>query len=169
MGNQSIWLLLVSLTIADTAHARSLSEIFRDWLLGPEVQASILPSQTASVDAGDQRCMACHNGVVATNITAKNTSSPLQFRGMQTVNHPTGMDYDSYALDMPWAYQPRISLDPNIHLVDGKVGCVSCHRLKQDSQQPLHTAQLDQAECLSSKEWTVGPRETDLCLACHIK
>ena len=208
LRNQSIWLLLAGLTIANPVQAGSFSDAFRNWLLGPKAQASIRPTVNLIPDGESQRCMNCHDGTAATHITVKEPGTPLQIRGFQTVNHPIGMDYDQYVARKPLEYRPRTSLNPDVNLVDGKVGCVSCHRLRDTNSAARQTVQYDlftatvsnnwystAAEfywytatadfdwyndevdshefstigCLASGELAAGPRETDLCLSCHIK
>ncbi len=152
---------------------KSFAEKFRTFLLGPEAQAYPLESGATGPGDTDQGCMGCHNGVKATNITVKDAEAPMQVRGFQTVNHPVGMYYDDYVQKDPLGYRPRSSLAQEIQLVDGKVTCIACHRLKADESQQLALVQADQEgrdeSCTASKQLTVGTYETDLCLACHIK
>lgn len=155
------------------ALAKSFSQKFRAYLLGPEAQAYPLESNAMEPDGVDHGCMECHNGVKATNITVKDAETPMQIRGFQTVNHPVGMYYDDYAQKDPLGYRPRSSLAQGIRLVDGKVTCIACHRLKADEPRQLALIQPDREEraenCTASKQLTVGANESDLCLACHIK
>jgi cytochrome c peroxidase len=142
---------------------------FRDWLLGSEAQASTKGIEDIQLDSIAQGCMECHNGGVASHITVKNANAPLQISGMMNVNHPVGMDYNEHAYRKPRSYQSSVSLDPNIRLVDGRVSCVSCHQLKDDEPQQMAAVQIGNYNCSASSQLTVGPKETDLCLSCHIK
>ncbi len=158
--------------LASPAAAADFGDTFREWLLGPEVQASTRESMAVQLDAVSQSCMGCHNGTAATHISLKNARSPLQALGTMNVNHPVGMDYGEYASRNPLGYQPGALLDPNIRLVDGKVGCVSCHQLKVEMPQAMAVALSAPAVnsiCPASRRLTVGPKKSDLCLACHIK
>ena len=141
---------------------------FRDWLLGSEAQAST-GLEDIQLDSFARGCMECHNGVGASHIAVKDARSPLQISGSMNVNHPVGMDYDEHANRKPRGYRSSASLDPNIVLVGGRVSCVSCHQLKEDEPQQIVTAQIGHSNCTASSQLTVGPKETDLCLSCHIK
>lgn len=154
------------------ASAGGFEDSFREWLLGSEAQASTRETMDVQLDAATEACMACHNGTAASHISVKNAGAPLQVAGTMNVNHPVGMDYNEYAYRKPGGYQPSEALDPNIRLVDGKVGCVSCHQLKEAAPQQLAMAQSAperNSNCTASNQLTVGPGESDLCLACHIK
>ncbi|MEE8428790.1 MAG: hypothetical protein V3S33_04745 [Gammaproteobacteria bacterium] len=152
---------------------KSFAEKFKEFIFGPEAQA--YPLESGATGPGDtgQGCMGCHNGVKATNITVKDAEVPMQVRGFQTVNHPVGMYYDDYAQKDPLGYKPRSSLAQEIQLVDDKVTCIACHRLRTDEPQQLALVQVDQEgrdeSCTALKQLTVGSKESDLCLACHIK
>jgi len=156
---------------------------FLNWLVGSEVRAATQDGEQPALDRVAQGCVQCHNGARATHITLKQADTPMQFSsiGMQ-VNHPVSMNYDDYATARSRNYTPRFALDPNIVLVDGAVTCVSCHRLKdteelfgfqesakftQANWDDNQSIQTDTESCSASSELTVGPRQTDLCLACH--
>jgi hypothetical protein len=169
--------LLFNLVIANQALACGFGAKFNSWLLGSEAQAATLKEHQSELDDVAQACVECHNGVRATHITVKDADSPMQFSssGMQ-VNHPVGMNYDYYAAMSTHLYTPSLLLDSSITLVEGMVTCVSCHRLKTaEASHRLsaarwdenHSALADTEACNASGELTVGPRETDLCLACH--
>ncbi len=161
-------LLLIGLFF-DVADAGSFAEKFRRFVLGPEAEAySYNPTKLDHVAEG---CVGCHNGATAIHITVKVAEAPLQIRGVQTVNHPVGMLYDYYTLKKPRGFRPKSTLPSSIRFVDGKVTCISCHTFKDDASQKF-TKTLDIANgkgCTAGKGLTAGLRETDLCMACHIK
>jgi len=170
-------ILFLNLATAQAVFAGSIGDSFRNWLLGSEAQASTLEDYQPELDRIAQDCVQCHNGARARHIMVKDASAPLQFSssGVQ-VNHPVGMNYDDFVATKAGNYTPRFSLDSNIILVDGKVTCVSCHRLKETEGSnnsfaarwdESRSARADIESCSSSRELTVGPRATDLCLACH--
>ncbi|WP_456378702.1 hypothetical protein [Thiolapillus sp.] len=143
---------------------------FRNWVLGSDAKTSSTDMEFAQLDAITRGCMECHNGEGgASHIALKSADTPMQIVGALSANHPVGMDYNVLAYREPYSYQPGASLDPRILLVDGKVGCVSCHQLRMGEFQKLASVQMDRSRCSASGQLTVGPRETDLCLSCHLQ
>ena len=167
---------LLSFPVAKTAFAESLGDKFKRWALGSEAQAAMIDDFDARTDRLARECRQCHDGSRATHIAVKDAETPLQFSstGVQ-VNHPIGMDYAAYAARNVRGFTRRHSLDPNITLIDGRVTCVSCHRLKVTASDALfgtgwpgdREVQAVSNDCSASTELTVGPKQSDLCLACH--
>jgi hypothetical protein len=166
--------LLFTLT-ASTAYAGSFSEKFRKFVLGPEAEAYSInfdgKSHQPDLDKKAKNCMSCHNGNRARRIVAKAAESPYHIRGTQTMDHPVGMSYDKYAMKKPWGYKAKNSLNKKIHLADGRVTCISCHRLKGKKTQKLAGIEDPDlnADCEASSEFTVGTTQTELCQSCHTK
>jgi hypothetical protein len=111
--------------------------------------------------------MGCHAG----HIQVRASGTPMQFRGMQTTNHPMGMVYELSVRKDPQGYRPSTALHSNVRLVDGRVTCISCHQLKNENTKPIVDASLSLPEgrCTATREFTMGPRDKELCLACHVK
>ncbi|MDH3283462.1 MAG: hypothetical protein OEQ13_01870 [Acidobacteriota bacterium] len=103
-------------------------------------------------------CLACHDGARARYVTAREAGR-MQIVGGVSVNHPIGMDYERHVGERPKHFHPIGALPDSVRFVDGRVSCVSCHR--ENSATP------GAGDCLATGELAVGPRETDLCLACH--
>lgn len=168
-------LYFLSLLSPPVAVAGNFTDNFKSWLLDANIKEVMLDNN--KLDAGAKACLQCHDGTGATHITFKDAAAPMQFSkfGVQT-NHPVGMNYDYYALASPGSYTPRHLLDPNITLVAGRVTCVSCHQIKAANPTArsykvasinLQSVGVGTENCSVSSELTVGPRQTDLCLACH--
>lgn len=178
-GPSRIFLLCVFLLQSYSAAGETFGERFQNWVFGTDLaQTRFVSSEGVEVE---RRCLGCHDGLIATRITTKDADSPMRFssRGRQVV-HPTGMNYDEYAGARATGFRSRQTLDSGIVLIDGSVTCVSCHRLAAG----VTTAELAGTDafnddyaardaalraCLASGELTVGPRISDLCLACHVK
>ena len=82
------------------------------------------------------------------------------------------MRYGDYPVRDPASYRYVLNLDPSIRLVEGKVTCVSCHRLKQEftqeTYQVLANLGNDQRVCVASNDLAHDSRADGLCLACHV-
>ncbi|NOY53642.1 MAG: hypothetical protein GXP58_08480 [Deltaproteobacteria bacterium] len=172
--------LLVFLTLVlmfvETAYAGRFADAFRKFIVGTDAEAyGVAPSAPVVPPGGvSAQCIACHDGATASLIVVREVGTPIQYRGHQTVNHPIGMSYDRYALAKPNHYTPSDALPQDVRLEEGKVTCISCHKLRPGVLDPERIVDAEFSDnaadgCLA--EWgslTVGPRETDLCLACHV-
>lgn len=153
---------------AELAVAGGFADSFRDFIVGSEAQAR--PTSDTALDKAVGECLGCHNGSAATHINARSAGTVAPTHGFQTLDHPVGMLYEQSMRKDPRSYRPAVSLHPNIQLVDGKVACVSCHQLKK-AMPDLAPERLASAQpqCTASRELTTGPRDKELCLACHVK
>ena len=154
----------------DMAAAGSFAESFRDFIVGSEAQARPAPENLLDKVAGE--CLACHNGSNARHVNARAAGTVAPSHGFRTGDHPVGMVYEESARKDPQGYRPATALHPNIRLVDGRVTCLSCHKVKNEtlaSRETRSSAQPAKPSCTATKEITMGPRDKELCLACHTK
>ncbi|MEW7987508.1 MAG: hypothetical protein AB2805_05745 [Candidatus Thiodiazotropha sp.] len=125
-----------------------------------------------SGDDATSQCLSCHDGRNATAIQFRSAGSPPVVHGHKTGNHSMGMNYDQYTAANPTEYRNRSEMQPGIVFENGKVGCLSCHKLKTLSGERLTMASEIESgtvsSCTSSGDLTVGPRKTTLCMACHM-
>jgi predicted CXXCH cytochrome family protein len=110
--------------------------------------------RSPGVDQMSKDCLMCHDGVAASPITTNFRNDP--FRRGSRVNsfggdHPIGMDYDRY-VSVNSGYK-RIPFGSKMILVDGKVGCLTCHN-------PLNP---------EKGHLVMSDRYSALCLTCHNK
>lgn len=164
-------MLAGGLFLLNSAAYAAGSSKFKDWLFGEEAQA--MPAATEIIlDDASKQCMTCHKQ----DVSIKGAGGVMEFQGHQSKNHPVGMDYGSRAAKDPRGYFPVTSLNKALRLVDGRVTCITCHKIKEDAPAPssgfikvgLTTGGTD-PRCTATTELTVGPRTTDLCLSCHNK
>ncbi|MDA8428954.1 MAG: hypothetical protein M0T70_06830 [Geobacteraceae bacterium] len=106
-------------------------------------KADYSPGQSEQLDQISRECVTCHDG----------SSAPTT-----GYSHPVGMDYDkstSFNRRSPFKrnYVTRGALNPDVVLIDGKVGCLSCHN-------PLNPAENHLA---------MSNENSSLCFSCHIK
>lgn len=105
------------------------------------------------VDPLSLDCLGCHDGSGASNVTINLRNDPYKrFRTAQNAkDHPIGMEYGSYVATGN-DYKPIFGRS-NMVLVNGKVGCLTCH-------DPLNN---DKGHLVMSD------RNSALCLSCHGK
>jgi formate-dependent nitrite reductase cytochrome c552 subunit len=184
--NSLFYLVLLS-SLSLPANAGGFAESFKNWVLDADTQIVEANTQivealaaTPRLDPVSAGCMSCHGGDHALGIVIKSADAPLQFTssGHQS-NHPVGMNYEKYAAGLPSGFHPRAGLNPGINLVNGQVGCGTCHQQKSrstpahgaESAQVMRLAAADSSDpgqrCTSTSALTVGPRTSDLCMACH--
>lgn len=94
------------------------------------------------------RCLSCHDGSVAANVNHR-TSSLLQRVGIG--EHPVDQDYLRAYKRNPKLLRHPSQIDPRVKLVDGKVGCTSCHDPSSTDKGML----------------VVANKRSTLCNACH--
>ena len=137
-------------------------------------------TRTSGIDPQSMDCLSCHNGTHATFIKVKDAQDPMEVVNQKTVNHPIGMNYEAYYRKEPSGFTPTTGLNPEIVLVDGKVGCLSCHSPRNESAGEFQNqegaenmlASLEPAagsRCDSSSKLTVSLGQSGLCMACHSK
>jgi len=157
------------------------ADSFKNWLLGPDAANSVKDTRSAKVirtvklDSVSSECLQCHNGNNSRHVTIKSADSPMRFSASgQQSNHPMGMNYDRYVAKQPASYRSRSVLSPKIVLINGQVGCISCHEQKSREERAYNGLTATNAVviskkqmCTSKKTLTVGPRKSDLCMACH--
>jgi predicted CXXCH cytochrome family protein len=107
------------------------------------------------IDSMTFECLTCHDGlsIKSGDVRFKNDTGfrPLDLE-KAVGNHPVGMDYRGYANGNP-GYKGMESLNRDTILMDGKVGCLSCHN-PLNSEKPHLVMDNDRSA---------------LCLTCHIK
>lgn len=108
----------------------------------------------AMLDRMSFECLTCHDGTSAPIAEVRFTSSETTNDYADiTKNHPIGVDYEEAASRHPGQYHSIDSLDRRITLIDGKLGCITCH----DSTNP-HVSHL-----------SMNNDGSALCLECHIR
>lgn len=110
---------------------------------------------SSRIDSFSLKCLVCHDGVSAPIAEGSYRNAPGEEHSRGQVNgssHPIGMDYAAYSIGNH-SFKDMQMLDRQMVLVDGKVGCLSCHN-------PLNPRRNHLA---------VTDAGSELCLACHNK
>lgn len=110
--------------------------------------------ETFEVDSFSFDCLSCHDGSTspAHDISYKNAADSGTFSGSGLRSHPIGTHYGS-ASYVNNQLRRLENIDPNMVLVDGKVGCLTCHN-------PLNR---------NAPHLVASNDRSNLCLTCHIK
>jgi predicted CXXCH cytochrome family protein len=110
---------------------------------------------TPQVDPLSKECIGCHDGASGPNVEVNLRNNPAG-RGSHVHSfdgeHPIGMIYQSY-VDMKPGYKPISGQERNMVMVNGAVGCLTCH-------DPLNPAKGHLVK---------SDKNSALCLTCHDK
>lgn len=111
-------------------------------------------NRTVLLDPISMECLGCHDGTLAKAVNHRISDGDTQrVKSIETIkgSHPIGMDYNTFARSKE--YVPSDTLAANIKLINGKVGCVSCHNLLGRNDKYL----------------VVDNTKSGLCFSCHNK
>lgn len=104
------------------------------------------------LDRVSLECISCHNGTVGKAMSVRLPGEEKLTYSGRNMDHPIGMNYREVTLYND-KFHPVESLSPLIMLVDGKVGCSSCHNPYSHELTML----------------SMNNRGSALCLQCHNK
>lgn len=103
------------------------------------------------IDDNSRECLSCHDGTISTSTHSQLGQVNWQHRQGIGMSHPISVDYEAAYLAKPRAYHPPESLDPNITLLNGKIGCATCHNHYSKHKNHL----------------VIDNFRSRLCLSCH--
>jgi predicted CXXCH cytochrome family protein len=130
------------------------------WELRKSAPAAVMPylSDRDRPDSTTLMCLSCHDGTVATDISAgqhrvfpQNRIGASGGKSRQGTGHPLGVRYPVF--DAKYQSRGKVEADGKIKLPDGRVACISCH-------DPHDREGLDGMLVKSN-------RRSSLCLSCH--
>jgi predicted CXXCH cytochrome family protein len=96
--------------------------------IGPHTSSPNTELPSGLLDPESQSCLSCHEGINAT-VSGGIGTSGHSGRWDTTANHPIGMSYSGVASANALRYNRLSSVNLDIRLFDGKMGCGSCHSL----------------------------------------
>lgn len=107
------------------------------------------------LDSFSRNCLSCHDGLAALEINVIYRNSPTGFesRNPDAKVHPIGMDYERYVASNRSVFKPISMWSTKLILINGKVGCLTCHN-------PLNPER---------KHLVMSDVRSTLCLTCHDK
>lgn len=106
---------------------------------------------TTGLDADSVECVSCHQDSITVN-------EPLQVCHQGECDHPVGVSYISFS-SRNRGLTPIEGLDPAIKLIDGKMGCLTCHAPYVPADHEKTTDSM----------LSVDNTGSGLCVACHKK
>ena len=112
--------------------------------------------ESAALDPLSSDCMTCHDGAGAVSVGVDWRNNPSGLRALRKphgTDHPVGMEYESYVASRGGDYKPISKLNTKMVLVDGRVGCLTCH-------DPMNAER---------RHLVMSDRGSALCLTCHGK
>jgi predicted CXXCH cytochrome family protein len=118
------------------------------------VEAHLISGLEAAVELGfidpvSLECLGCHDGVTASEVKIS-VSATGYLQHESASSHPIGTDYAEYA-NIDTSVTPIDELPKEVLLVDGKVGCPTCH----ESYKEVHGALV------------ITKQGSKLCFTCH--
>ena len=118
------------------------------------VNFTVSANENVTIDSFSYDCILCHDGMNAKYHDIRFRQGRRESISLVTVlaSHPIGMSYGSMAYEND-KLRNMANLDPSITLVDGRVGCLSCHNLL--NPEKFHLA--------------MNNENSQLCLQCHGK
>lgn len=108
--------------------------------------------ESGAIDAFSQDCLSCHDGLRASDIAVVYRNSPENPRKGKRVSgkdHPVGMDYADYVASGRGNYKPIAMLNSKMMLINGKVGCLTCHNPLNPEKNHLVMSDFRSALCLT--------------------
>ena len=111
-------------------------------------------NESMVIDSFSYDCILCHDGMNAKYHEIRVSSGQRQPISLVNVlsSHPVGMPYGAAAYENA-KLRHMTALNESIALVDGRVGCLSCHNML--NPEPKHLS--------------VSNENSELCLQCHTK
>lgn len=103
------------------------------------------------LDPGSAGCVSCHEDSIT-------VSEPFEICHQGNCDHPAGVNYEALALKNR-GLVPADRLDQAIKLVDGRIGCLSCHI-------PYAAGSHEEA---ADSMLSIDNKGSALCMACHRK
>jgi predicted CXXCH cytochrome family protein len=127
-------------TARASQHATFLGQAHLAW---PAPKHAFTATAAKPLQDTTRSCLTCHDGNIATDVNMGRIGS---FEGPNPADHPVAIPYQSTG---GTALNPLSSLDLRIKVIDGQVGCVSCHSPYSRQKSLLVMSNIGSKLCLS--------------------
>lgn len=103
------------------------------------------------IDDNSRECLSCHDGTISsgTHATVGRGGVNWEHRKKIGVSHPISISYQDSYLRKPRAFHPPENLDPRITLINGMIGCETCHNHYSKNKKHLVMDNFKSRLCLS--------------------
>ncbi len=106
-------------------------------------------SRRELVDDNSRECLSCHDGTLSSMADTHIKGLSWEHSKNIGLSHPIGVDYESVYLRNSRRYHPPRNLDPRILLLNGKIGCATCHSHYSKNRKRLVMSNIKSRLCLS--------------------
>jgi predicted CXXCH cytochrome family protein len=104
-----------------------------------------------TVDDNSRECLSCHDGTLSVESDSQISEINWEHSRDIGLSHPISVDYAEVYFRSPRTFHPPDALDEKIRLINGKIGCTTCHD---------HYSELE-------KKLVMDNFRSRLCLSCH--
>jgi predicted CXXCH cytochrome family protein len=105
--------------------------------------------QKGAIDDNSRECLSCHDGTLSTSAQTQIRSLSWEHRKNIGLSHPISVDYEAVYSRKPRFFRPPATLDPRLVLIDGKIGCETCHNHYSKHKKHLVMDNFKSRLCLS--------------------
>jgi predicted CXXCH cytochrome family protein len=105
--------------------------------------------QKQMMDDHSRECLSCHDGTISSGTHTQIRSLSWQHNKDIGMSHPISVDYEQVYLKSPRDYHPPERLDKRITLINGKIGCETCHNHYSKEKKHLVMKNIRSRLCLS--------------------
>lgn len=112
--------------------------------------------QAQAMDAESAECLGCHDATSAIDVTLLVCPSP-------NCDHPIFIGYTNSP-----AFVPVSSLNPAIKLINGKIGCTTCHVPYDPNNHQALSQQRALMPLIPDPMLNLDNNGSALCFACHM-
>jgi len=105
--------------------------------------------QKQMVDDHSRECLSCHDGTISNTAHTQIRSLDWKHNKNIGMSHPISVDYQQVYMEKPREYKPPESLDSRIVLINGKIGCETCHNHYSKHKKHLVMDNFRSRLCLS--------------------
>ncbi|MCP5107057.1 MAG: hypothetical protein GY950_26970 [bacterium] len=105
--------------------------------------------QKGLIDDNSRECLSCHDGTLSKDTHTQIRGLSFKHGRSIGMSHPISVDYEDVYIKNPRKYHSPQSLDAQIVLINGKIGCETCHNHYSKHKKHLVMDNFKSRLCLS--------------------